>query len=160
MTTAALTHPTAASATAVSGRPLSVLIADDHPLFRRGIARAIRHDPHLELVGEAVDGREAISLIAALDPDVAVLDHRMPGLSGVEVCARMRRRPDPPTTAFLLLSAFEDAEIVRVAAASGAAGYFGKTASQGEICAAIERVGHGGRAYPATGDDLEDWVTA
>ncbi len=128
--------------------PLTVLVADDHPLFRRGIARAIERDPGLRLVGEATDGREALGLIAALAPDVAVLDHRMPELSGVEVCAQLRLRPEP-ATAVLILSAFEDGEIVSAAVASGAAGYIGKTASQAEICAAIECVGTGGISYRA-----------
>ena len=130
-------------------RPLTVLIADDHPLFRRGIARAIARHPALELVAEAGDGREALDLIAALEPDVAVLDHRMPELSGVDVCAQLRLRPEPPRTAVLLLSAFEDADIVGRAVAAGAAGYVGKTASQGEILSAIEHVGRGGIAYTA-----------
>jgi two-component system nitrate/nitrite response regulator NarL len=129
--------------------PLRVLIADDHPLFRRGMARAVRRRPGLELVGEAVDGREALALIAALDPDVAVLDVRMPELSGVDVCAQLRLRPEPPRTAVLIVSAFEDAALVSAAVGCGAAGYVGKTASQGEICAAIERVGSGGIAYGA-----------
>ena len=127
--------------------PLTVLVADDHPLFRRGIARAIARDTGLTLVAEAQDGREALELIEALRPDVAVLDHRMPELTGVEVCAELRARELAPDTAVLLLSAFEDADIVADAVAAGAGGYVGKTASQAEICAAIERIGRGGIAY-------------
>lgn len=138
----------ATPATAVEA-PLRVLIADDHPLFRRGTARAIDRQPGFELVGEAMDGHEALALIAALEPDVAVLDQRMPGLTGVEVCAELRRSANPPPTRVLLLSAFEDAEIVSAAVTGGAAGYVGKTASQGELCAAIERVGRGGIAFTA-----------
>jgi two-component system nitrate/nitrite response regulator NarL len=129
--------------------PLTVLIADDHPLFRRGLARAIRRAPGLELVAEATDGREALALIGALDPDVAVLDHRMPELSGVDVCAQLRLRPERGRTNVLLLSAFEDREMVAAAVAGGAAGYVGKGASQGEICEAIERVGRGELAFLA-----------
>lgn len=150
MTTATLTGPAASRAPAPApDEPLTVLIADDHPLFRRGIARAIRRHPGLKLVGEATDGREALALIAALRPDVAVLDHRMPELSGVDVCAHLRLTPEAQDTAVLLLSAFEDPEIVSAAVGSGAAGYVGKTASQGEICEAIARVGRGGIAYTA-----------
>ncbi len=129
--------------------PLTVLIADDHALFRRGIARAIRRDGRFDLVAEAADGREALTLIAALEPDVAVLDHRMPELSGIEVCAQLRLRPAPARTSVLLLSAFEDPQIVALAVACGAAGYVGKTASQGGICDAIDHVGHGGVAFTA-----------
>ncbi len=132
--------------------PVTVLIADDHPLFRRGMARAITRAPGLRLVAEAQDGREALELLEAIEPDVAVLDHRMPELSGVEVCARLRSSHDAPSTAVLLLSAFEDADMVAAAIKAGAGGYVGKTASQGEICAAIERVGHGGMAYGTLSD--------
>src|SRR5436190_22582773 len=75
---------------------LRVVVADDHARFRRGIARAIDQHPWLELAGEAADGREALAMIAALEPDVALLDHRMPELSGVEVCAQLPLRPDRP----------------------------------------------------------------
>ncbi len=127
--------------------PLTVLIADDHPLFRGGIARAIERHSMLRLVAEAQDGAEAVELIDALEPDVAVLDHRMPAMTGVEVCALMHAREEPPGTALLLLSAFEDGEIVADAVGAGAAGYVGKTASQAEIVAAIEQVGRGGIAF-------------
>jgi two-component system nitrate/nitrite response regulator NarL len=139
-------HPVAASP---SPEPLTVLVADDHPLFRRGVARAIGRHPGLELVAEATDGREALALIAAMRPDVAVLDHRMPGLSGVEVSAQLRLHPESSPTAILLLSAFEDDEIVAAAIGAGASGYLGKTASPAEICAAVERVGRGGTAFSA-----------
>ncbi len=152
MTTATLPDLAAVPAPRVD-EPHTVLIADDHPLFRRGVARAIRRHPGLTLVGEATDGREALALIAALEPDVAVLDHRMPELSGVEVCAQLRLRPYPPETAVLLLSAFEDPDIVSAAVSGGAAGYVGKTASQGEICEAIEHVGRGGIAYTTLAAD-------
>ena len=146
MTATASTRPVLAEARTEQA-PVSVLIADDHPLFRRGIARAIHRHPALELVAEAADGEEALELIALFEPDVAVLDHRMPGLSGVAVCAALRRRPTRLRTAVILLSAFEDADIISAAVRSGAAGYLGKSASQGAICDAIERVGRGGVAF-------------
>lgn len=148
MTASTLTSQQAETAPG-GGPALRVLIADDHPLFRRGMSRAVLRRPGLELVGEAVDGRDALALIAALDPDVAVLDFRMPELSGVDVCAQLRLRPEPPRTAVLIVSAFEDAALVSAAVSCGAAGYVGKTASQGEICAAIETVGRGGIAFGA-----------
>lgn len=149
-TAAAATEPSAALhpiAPIPSPEPVTVLIADDHPLFRRGVARAIGRHPALELVAEATDGREALALIAAMRPDVAVLDHRMPGLSGVEVSAQLRLQPESSRTAIVLLSAFEDAEIVAAAIGAGASGYLGKTASPAEICAAVECVGRGGMAF-------------
>lgn len=126
--------------------PLRVLVADDHPLYRQGIARAVARHPELVLVGEAVDGDEALALIDALQPDVAVLDHRMPGLSGAEVC-RVIHQDDEPAPTVLILSAYEDADLVWDALGTGAAGYVGKSASHNEICEAILAVGRGGVAY-------------
>jgi DNA-binding NarL/FixJ family response regulator len=128
--------------------PLRVLVADDHPLFRRGIVRAIERRPGLELAGEAVNGHQALRLIHELKPDVAVLDVRMPGLTGIEVCATLQADPAAPRTALLLLTAFDDDVLVRDAEAAGAAGYLGKDRSQRDVCRAIERVGRAGRGAP------------
>jgi DNA-binding NarL/FixJ family response regulator len=68
-----------------------VLVADDHPVYREGVARAISDRAGLELVGVAADGREAMARIRELTPDVAVLDVRMPGLSGNDVVAEIAR---------------------------------------------------------------------
>ena len=129
---------------------LRVIVADDHPLFRQAVCGAIARHPGLALVGEASDGPEALAMIEELEPDVAVLDHRMPGLTGAEVCERLQAREDRPATALLMLSAFEDGELVWGAVSSGAAGYIGKSASQTAICEAIEQVGRGGIAFTAT----------
>ncbi|HSD78279.1 MAG TPA: response regulator transcription factor [Solirubrobacteraceae bacterium] len=144
---AARTHPDPQrAAAAATGAPLRVLVADDHPLFRRGIARAIERHPGLELVAEATDGHDALELIHALKPDVAVLDVRMPRLTGIEVCAALQGDPGAPRTALLMLSAFDDGALVWDAVSAGAAGYLGKDASQAEVCRAIEDVGRGGSA--------------
>jgi len=136
---------------------LRVVVADDHPLFRQAVCGAIARHPGLALVGEAADGTEALALIDALEPDVAVLDHRMPGMSGAEVCEALQAREDRPATALLMLSAFEDSELVWGAVSSGAAGYIGKSASQTAICDAIERVGRGGIAFtPTTGRGISE----
>lgn len=127
--------------------PLRVLVADDHPLYRQGVARAVARHPELVLVGEAVDGDDALALIDTLQPDVAVLDHRMPGLSGTEVCRALHQGDDPGPTTVLILSAYEDADLVWDSLGTGAAGYVGKSASHAEICEAILAVGHGGVAY-------------
>lgn len=127
--------------------PLRVVIADDHQLYRQAIARAIERHPDLVLVGEAADGDEALGLIATLQPDVAVLDHRMPGLTGTEVSELLHDEDDPLPTAVLILSAFEDDDLVWNAVGAGASGYIGKTASHGAVCDAILAVGGGGVAY-------------
>ncbi len=129
---------------------LRVLVADDHPLFRQAVCGAIARHPGLMLVGEAGDGRQALELIDELEPDVAVLDHRMPEMTGAEVCEALQAREQRPRTATLMLSAFEDGELVWGAVSSGAAGYIGKGASPSAICEAIEEVGRGGIAFTET----------
>lgn len=147
---AAQALPATDTATGTHTAVLRVVVADDHPLFRQAVCGAIARHPGLTLVGEAIDGEEALALIDALEPDVAVLDHRMPGLTGAEVCRVLHARAHPPATALLMLSAFEDTELVWGAASAGAAGYIGKSASQAAICQAIEQVGRGGIAFTET----------
>jgi|tagenome__1003787_1003787.scaffolds.fasta_scaffold19630250_1 two-component system nitrate/nitrite response regulator NarL len=126
---------------------IRVLIADDHPLYRDAIALAVTRDPRLELVGEAADGEEAYARTLDLAPDVLVLDQRMPGLDGAAVCERLRRHDPPLPTAVLMLSAFDDPDIVWRAVCHGAAGYLGKEASGSEIREAIRRVADGRLAF-------------
>jgi two-component system nitrate/nitrite response regulator NarL len=124
-----------------------VLIAEDHPLYREAIARAIAGDPRLELVGQAADGEEAYALAAELEPDVLVLDQRMPLLDGIGVCERLQRHDPPPATAVLMLSAYDESDIVWRAVTHGAAGYLGKDASAEQIRDAIGRLADGRLAF-------------
>lgn len=134
----------------VSERPLTVLVADDHPLFRRSISRMLRADPRFRVVAEAPDGVEALELIKLLRPDVALLDHRMPGLTGIEVCRRVREEIADLPTALMLLSAYEDGELVSEAVEAGAAGYVGKSETQATVCEAVAQAGVGGLAFTQT----------
>ena len=118
-----------------------VLIAEEHPLYREGVVRAINERPELTLVGEAADGRRALELIRELAPDVAVLDVKMPGLDGLQVANAVER--DALGTRVLMLSAFLDRQIVFKAVAAGAAGYLSKDAERLEITDAILAVHRG-----------------
>ncbi|WP_028062805.1 response regulator transcription factor [Solirubrobacter soli] len=120
-----------------------VLIADDHPLFREGLARAVSQRPEFELVAEAKDGREALERIRELEPDVAVLDLRMPGLEGIDVVKALVRDGVPTRT--LILSAASDSAVVYAVVAAGAAGYWSKDADRDTICGAIAAVARGDR---------------
>lgn len=122
-------------------RRVRVLVADDHPLYRDGVVRAIKHRPELELVGEASDGREALEQIRRLEPDVALLDMRMPQLEGQKVLEAVTR--DGLSTRVVLLSAQVDSETVYRVVAAGACGYLSKDASATELCEAIEAAGRG-----------------
>jgi two-component system nitrate/nitrite response regulator NarL len=124
-----------------SGARVRVLIAEEHPLYREGVVRAIKERPELELVGEACDGRQALAMIKDLQPDVAVLDVKMPQLDGLQVANAVVR--DAATTRVLMLSAFVDRQIVFQAVAAGAAGYLSKDADRLEITDAIVAVNDG-----------------
>ena len=135
-----------------------VVFADDHPLFRDGLARAISSHLGLELVGEATDGHGALALIEELEPEVALLDVKMPHLDGIEVCGLVRARLPALRTRVVLLSAYLDPSLVLRAASAGAAGYLSKEASRADICDALVDVAHGGTAFAseAEGSLLEE----
>jgi two-component system, NarL family, nitrate/nitrite response regulator NarL len=120
---------------------VQVVVADDHPLFREGIERAVRERPDLELVASAADGREALARIRELTPRVAVLDMRLPGLDGLQVLNAVTR--DALHTRVLILSASGDPELVYRAVQGGAAGYFRKEADRQAILDAIAAVARG-----------------
>jgi two-component system nitrate/nitrite response regulator NarL len=127
-----------------SPRRTSVLLADDHPIFLEGIARVLGERPDILVVGSAADGTEALAALRADPPDVALLDLRLPGLSGLEVL-RAVRRDDLPTRV-ILLTGETSAEAVLDAVAEGAAGYLTKSAHRTAIADAVVAVGRGGTA--------------
>ena len=124
---------------------VTVLVADDHPIYREGIVRAINDRDELEVVGEAGDGREALEQIADKRPQVAVLDIRMPHLDGTQVLNALRR--NGVDTEVLFLSAFMEPELAYRNVAAGAKGYLSKEASRQQICDAIALIAAGGTAY-------------
>src|SRR5215207_1285054 len=121
------------------------LVADDHPIYREGIVRAISDRAELDLVGEAADGREALEQIGRLAPTVAVLDIRMPGLDGTQVLSALRR--DGVETDVPFLSAFMEPELAYRTVAAGAKGYLSKESSRQEVCEAIATIAAGGTAF-------------
>jgi len=126
---------------------VTVLVADDHPIYREGIVRAIKDRAELDLVAEAGDGREALERIRDLRPRVAVLDIRMPGLDGTQVLAAMRR--EGLETEILFLSAFMEPELAYKTVAAGAKGYLSKESSRQEVCDSIVSIARGGTAFAA-----------
>ena len=126
---------------------VTVVVADDHPLFREGIERAVRERPELELVGSAQDGREALELVRELRPLVAVLDLRLPSLDGLQILNAITR--DGLPTKVLILSASGDPELVYRAVQGGAAGYFRKEADRHTILDAISAASRGSTVIDA-----------
>ncbi len=125
-----------------------VLIADDHPLFRDGLARRIKERPELELIGEAADGPAALAAIRELRPDVAVLDIKMPRLDGLRVAAAVAR--DGLATKVVILSAYVESPVVFKALAAGARAFLSKDADRREVCEAIAVVARGEVVLPPT----------
>jgi two-component system, NarL family, nitrate/nitrite response regulator NarL len=126
---------------------ISVLVADDHPVYREGIVRAVRERPELELIGEVASGREALAAIQALAPAVAVLDMKMPDLDGRQVLTAIKR--DGLATKVVFVSAYLDSEVVYAAIGGGARGYLSKDATRQQICDAIAAVARGGTVFAA-----------
>ena len=122
-------------------RRISVLIADDHPVFRQGLADAIRSRPDLRLAGQADNGRSALAEIQRLEPDVAVIDMKMPHLDGLEVMRAVVE--DKLESRILFLSGLLEGAIAYEAVESGARGYISKDSSSKEICDAISAVARG-----------------
>jgi two-component system, NarL family, nitrate/nitrite response regulator NarL len=124
-----------------SSHRVRVYVADDHPLFLGGLVREVKQRPDFELVGQAADGRQALADIASLQPDVAILDMRIPGLSGLEVVAAAKR--DAIETRIVLLSAHVNSDVVYRAIADGAAGYLSKESDRDTILDAVAAVARG-----------------
>jgi two-component system, NarL family, nitrate/nitrite response regulator NarL len=125
----------------------TVLVADDHPLYREAVARAVRSRPEFELVGQAADGREALDAIRSQLPDVALLDVEMPSLRGIEILEALQR--DGVGTRVVLLSAHLESDTVYEAVAGGVAAYLSKAAPGERICDAIAAVARGEVVLPA-----------
>jgi len=124
-----------------------VVVADDHPFFRDGVARGLVHSGRIEVVAEASDGREALEAIRRDDPDVALVDYEMPDVDGLGVVRAAVR--DGLRTRVLLLSAHTDSAVVFQALQEGAAGYLAKDAKRAEIVEAVLDVAKGRTVVPA-----------
>jgi two-component system, NarL family, response regulator NreC len=130
--------------------PISVLIADDHGVLRGGLRALLKAEPDLEVVGEAADGDAALTLAAALQPNVLLADISMPGPSGIDIAARLKT--SQPDTHVLILTMHDDASLVEEAMRAGASGYIVKRAVEVELIKAIRIVAAGGQyVHPEIG---------
>ena len=128
--------------------PIRVLIADDHPVFRDGLASLLEPLPEIDVVARASDGAQAVALAAEHKPDVVVMDVQMPELNGIEATRRVVA--DRPGTGVLVLTMGEDDGTVLSALRAGARGYLRKGAEQDEIVRAITTVHAGGVVFGAS----------
>ena len=118
-----------------------VIVAEDHPIYRQGLADALRARAELSLIGEAADGHDALGQIREHRPDVAVLDVKMPMLSGLEVLNASQR--EGLGARIILLSAFIDGDLVHAALTGGAAGFLSKETTAIGVCEAVQIVARG-----------------
>jgi DNA-binding NarL/FixJ family response regulator len=123
---------------------IRVLVVDDHPVVRHGLIAMLRWETDLEVVGEAGDGAAAVQLIEELEPEVVLLDLRMPELSGIEVMQRIRKTL--PAVRFLVLTTYDTDEYLAPALAAGAQGYLLKDAMPEDLAQAVRSIARGGAA--------------
>lgn len=127
--------------------PLRILVADDHPIFRTGIKALLQAAPEMELVGEATTGDTAVELAARLQPDVVLMDIKMPGLNGIEATRQIVHTS--PQIRVLVVTMFEDDASVFTALRAGARGYVLKDIDQDDLIHAIQAVGRGEAIFSA-----------
>lgn len=127
---------------------IKLLIVDDHPALRKGLREVEEINPQIEVVGEAGNGAEAEKQAASLQPNVVLLDYRLPDLPGHEICRRLKEKH--PALHVLFLSSYAAESTVRAAFNSGAAGYLLKENDAQKIVDAILTVARGGKVVDPT----------
>ncbi|POY36167.1 DNA-binding response regulator [Flavobacterium alvei] len=125
--------------------PIRVVLADDHVFVRDGIKSLLENEPHIEVVGEATDGLEALKLVEINQPDLLILDIRMPNMTGIEVVEKLRSQSN--FVKIVMLSMHESEEYVLKSIKAGADGYLLKGSSKDEFLKALNTVSEGGKYF-------------
>ena len=126
---------------------IRIMVVDDHPVVREGLAAMIDRQPDMTVVAEASDGRQAIERFDKMNPDVALMDLRMPVMSGVEAISEIRKRH--PAARIIVLTTYDGDEDIYRALQAGAQGYLLKDMFRDELLDAIRAVHRGQRRIPA-----------
>ena len=121
--------------------PLRVLLADDHEVVRLGLKALLAQREEFDIVGEAENGYQAVQLALQLDPDVVVMDVRMPGMSGIDACKEIRRQR--PHVRVLMLTSYAEDELLTEALHAGACGYVLKRVGSAYLVEALKAVAQG-----------------
>jgi DNA-binding NarL/FixJ family response regulator len=138
---------------------IHVLVADDHRLYREGVRKMLGMAPDIEIVGEATTGDEAITQALALQPDVILMDLKMPGVNGIEATRRILYAS--PRIGVLVLTMFETDETVFAAMRAGARGYLLKDVDQEDVIRAVKAVSRGDAIFsPAIAERLIHYFAA
>jgi NarL family two-component system response regulator LiaR len=120
---------------------IRLVLAEDHAIVREGTRELLEHEEHLEVVGEAMDGEEAVRLATRLEPDVVIMDIAMPKLNGIEATKQIKKCC--PAIAVLILTAYDDDQYIFALLEAGAAGYLLKNVRGSELIEAIRLVAAG-----------------
>jgi two-component system, NarL family, response regulator len=138
------------SSSKTATRQIRLIIADDHPVVRAGLAAMLRSQKDIKVVAEATDGEEVFELYDQLSPDVLMLDLRMPKKDGLQVVTELMSRPRVPKPRIIVMTTYESEEDVRRALRAGAKGYLLKGAGVQQIREAVREVSQGQTFLPAT----------
>ena len=133
-------------------RPIRVLLCDDHALVMDGIRSRLECYDHIDIVGEAGNGMEALSLAANVKPDIVLMDISMPVMNGLEAAEKFRETM--PDIRVIILTMHENPEYLRTAQVAGARGFILKDVSSNDMVRAIEAIAHGGEAFSPTLDRI------
>lgn len=138
--------------------PIRILLVDDHSIVRMGLVTLLSSEQDLSVVAEAEDGEQAVRLHAKWQPDVTLLDLRMPGgIDGIETLKRVREQ-SPEARVIVLTTSEFDEDVLR-SVEGGAAGYLSKNVSRSDLAAAIRRVHEGGSCLPTSlAQRMDEWA--
>ncbi len=140
-------------------QPIRVVLADDHAVVRKGIREFLDESGDIRVVAEAADGSQAVALVAEHQPDVAVLDVQMPGMTGIEATRHIKA--EHPTVRVLILTAYDDDPYIFALLQAGASGYILKTADSSELIRAVRAVYRGESALdPAVAQRVVQQLTS
>lgn len=140
------TQQTASPTDTVAKRDLSILIADDHPIVREGMLAVLNRQPNMRVVALACNGREAVDCFFEHQPDVALIDLRMPVMDGMEAVARIHEKS--PDARLVMISSWECEEDIYRALRAGAQGYLVKGSPIEELIQCLRTIGDGGAWIP------------
>jgi two-component system, NarL family, response regulator NreC len=137
---------------------ITILLADDHEIFRQGLQMLLSNQPAFQVVGQAVDGLEAVMMAEHLQPDVVIVDMMMPGLNGLEVICQIKQRL--PNCYIIILSMYDDECYVFQALKNGASGYVLKESSTADLIEAVNAAVAGKRflSPPLTERTIEAYI--